>query len=111
MFVKSIVIIAPIGSTIPDKVPYQKAFNLLIPSLFNGIDIIAPSGKFCIAIPTANANAPLKVIPVFPIKAPANVTPTAIPSGILCNVTASTIIVVFLSFDFTPSGLALFTCK
>ena len=44
--VNSIVKIAPIGSTIPDKVPYQNAFNFDIPSLFNGIEMIAPSGKF-----------------------------------------------------------------
>ena len=51
--------------------------------IFNGIDIIAPSGKFCIAIPIAKAKAPAIVIPAFPIRAPAKVTPTAIPSGIL----------------------------
>ena len=74
---------APIGSTIPERVPYKKAFGFDIPSLFNGIDIIAPSGKFCIAIPMAKAKAPAIVIPAFPIRAPAKVTPTAIPSGIL----------------------------
>jgi hypothetical protein len=36
---------------------------------------------------------------------------TAIPSGILCSVTAKTIIVAFCSFDFIPSGLSLFKCK
>ena len=45
-FVNSIVIIAPIGYTIPDNVPYKKALGFDIPSLFNGIEIIAPSGKF-----------------------------------------------------------------
>ena len=95
----------------PESVPYKKAFDFDIPSLFNGIDIIAPSGKFCIAIPIAKANAPAIVIPVFPISAPANVTPTAIPSGILWSVTANTIIVVFLSFAFIPSVLSLFKCK
>ena len=52
--VNSIVIIAPIGSTTPENAPYINAFVLLIPSLFNGIDIIAPSGKFCMAIPITN---------------------------------------------------------
>ena len=33
-FVKTIVNIAAIGSTIPDNVPYQNAFNLLNPSFF-----------------------------------------------------------------------------
>ena len=45
-FVSNIVIIAPIGSTIPDNVPYKKALLFFFPSAFNGIEIIAPSGKF-----------------------------------------------------------------
>ena len=44
--VSSIVITAPIGSTIPDRVPYKNALNFDTPSLFKGIEIIAPSGKF-----------------------------------------------------------------
>lgn len=59
----------------------------------------------------AKANAPAIVIPAFPRIAPANVTPTAIPSGILWSVTAKTSIVVFFSFAFTPSGLLLSKCK
>lgn len=59
----------------------------------------------------AKVSAPAIVIPVFPIKTPAKVTPTAIPSGILWSVTASTIIVVFFNFDFIPSGLLLSKCK
>ena len=51
-----------------------------------GMERIAPSGKFCMAIPTASANAPAMVIPVLPIIAPATVTPTAIPSGRLWRV-------------------------
>lgn len=58
----------------------------------------------------AKANAPAIVIPVFPRIAPANVTPTDIPSGILWSVTARISIVVFFSFDFTPSGLLLSKC-
>ena len=37
---------APKGSTIPDNVPYMKDFVFDIPSARNGIDTIAPSGKF-----------------------------------------------------------------
>ena len=59
----------------------------------------------------ANTNAPTIVTPVFPIIAPAKITPAAIPSGILWSVTASNIIVVFLNLDFTHSGLLLFKCK
>ena len=77
--VKSIVIIAPIGSTIPDNIPYINAFVFETPSDLSGIEIIAPSGKFCIAIPIASARAPVKVIPAFPFKAPAKDIPTAIP--------------------------------
>ena len=73
--------------------------------------MIAPSGKFCIAMPSASVNAPAIVICVSPKSAPAKVTPTAIPSGILCNVTANTIIVVFLTLVFMPSGLSVSRCK
>ena len=69
------VIIAPIGSTIPDNAPYKNAFVFDMPSLFSGIEIIAPSGKFWIAIPIAKANAPAIVIPVLPKIVPAKVTP------------------------------------
>lgn len=55
----------------------------------------------------ANTNAPAIVIPEFPRIAPAKVTPTAIPSGILCSVTAKINIVVFFNFDFIPSCLLL----
>ena len=59
----------------------------------------------------ARAIAPAIVIPEFPEIAPANTTPIAIPSGILCKVTAKTIIVVFCNFAFSPSGLLLFNDK
>ena len=44
--VNNIVIIAAIGSTIPDNTPYPNDFNFDFPSASNGIEIIAPSGKF-----------------------------------------------------------------
>jgi len=100
IFVSIIVVIAPIGSTIPDKVPFTKALNLLSPAVFNGIEIIAPSGKFWIAIPTDNAVAPAIVMLILPANAPAKATPTAIPSGILWSVTARIIIVIFLILHF-----------
>ena len=98
MFVNNIVRSAAIGSTIPDSVPIMNDFVFVYPSPFNGIDIIAPSGKFCIAIPIERASAPAYVIPAFPDINPANIAPTAIPSGILCIVTASISIVVLFSF-------------
>lgn len=44
--VRIIVKIAPIGSTIPERIPNEKAFHLDIPVPSRGIEIIAPSGKF-----------------------------------------------------------------
>ena len=41
-----ILVIAAIGSTIPYSIPYSNAFPFYTPSALNGIDIIAPSGKF-----------------------------------------------------------------
>ena len=109
-WVNAIAITADIGSTIPERVPYKKALPLEIPSAFKGIDIIAPSGKFCMAIPTASTIAPAIVILAFPIKAPANTTPVAIPSGILWIVTANTNFVVFLKFDSNPSAFSVSKC-
>ena len=42
---------------------------------------------------------------------PAYITPTAMPSGMLCRVTASTIIVVRPSLLFGPSASSLPTCR
>ena len=47
------------------------------------------------------------VICVLPERKPAYTTPTAIPSGILCKVTASTIMVVRPSLLFGPSACSL----
>ena len=75
------------------------------------METTAPSGKFWIAIPSESANAPARLIPEFPASSPANTTPTAIPSGILCKVTARQSIVVSLSFTCKPSGFSEFMCK
>ena len=45
-FVSNNVITTAIGSTSPDNAPSENAFNLLVPLLFHGIEVIAPSGKF-----------------------------------------------------------------
>ena len=73
---------APTGSTMPDSMPYAKAFGFPTASL-RGRDMMAPSGKFCMAIPTDNARAPAMVMVLFWDISPAKATPTAIPSGIL----------------------------
>ena len=80
-------------------------------SALSGMEIIAPSGKFWIAIPIDNAIAAATVIFAFPARYPAYTTPTAIPSGILCSVTASTIMVVLCNLLFGPSALTLYLCK
>ena len=53
------------------------------------------------------ASALAAVICEFPARKPAYITPTAIPSGMLCKVTASTIIVVRPSLLFGPSACSL----
>ena len=83
-----------IGSTIPDKAPIAYAFMRFMPSAYRGNDKIAPSGIFCNAIPIASAHAAdIDIAEPSAIAEPNN-TPTAIPSGILCNVTATDNIVV-----------------
>ena len=75
------------------------------------MEMIAPSGKFWIAMPKDSASAPPAVICADPFKRPAYTTPTAIPSGMLCSVTASTIIVVRASRLFGPSAMPARRCR
>ena len=82
-----------------------------MPSLFKGADTMAPSGKFCIAMPIAKVRAAAGVTTSLPLSIAANTTPTAIPSGILCKVTASTNINDLFNLEGKPSGLSLFRCK
>ena len=49
----------------------KNAFPLLTPSARRGMEMIAPSGKFCIAIPRESASAPMAVIPASPESHPA----------------------------------------
>ena len=62
----------------------------LYPSLLRGSATLAPSGKFCSPIPSARMPAPTRVEPGTPMAAPPKATPTAMPSGMLCRVTALT---------------------
>ena len=71
----------------------------------------APSGIFCKAIPSDRAKALAIVIVSLPDNIPASTTPTAIPSGKLCKVTAKTSIVDFFKVDGFPSGSSLSKCK
>ena len=102
---------APIGSTTPESTPPQKAFPFFIPSARRGMEMIAPSGKFWMAMPSDSANAPAAVIWALPDRYPAYTTPTAIPSGMLWRVTASTIMVVRRSWLLGPSVWPLFTWR
>ena len=95
---------APMGSTIPLRLPIANERQRLLPSAFKGIDTIAPSGIFCMAIPTDIVKAAIAVIPMSPDRKPDSTTPTAIPSGRLWMVTASESIVVRDNPDFIPSG-------
>ena len=75
------------------------------------MEIIAPSGTFWIAIPSATATALASEIFEVPLSAPAKTTPTAIPSGRLWMVTAKASIAVFERCDRIPSGLSVPICR
>ena len=57
-----IVSTVPMGSTMPDSTPSQNARRFGIPSARRGMEMMAPSGKFWMAIPRESANAPAAVI-------------------------------------------------
>ena len=63
------------------------------------------------AIPSDRAKAPAIVIPTLSDIAPASTTPTAIPSGILCSVTARKSMVERPRPVFIPSGSAESRCR
>ena len=97
---------APTGSTIPLRPPMRKDLMREFPAARIGIEMMAPSGTFWTAIPIAVAIAAAGAIAIPSLIAPATSTPTAIPSGILCIVTAKASMAVFEIFDFGPSGLS-----
>ena len=99
------------GSTTPDRNPSTNARPLLLPAAYSGMEMMAPSGKFWIAIPAARASAPPAVIIPEPDTYPAYTIPTAIPSGMLCSTTAMTIMVVLAIWLCIPSALLSFTCR
>ena len=95
----------PIGSTAPLRLPIMNDRHLLLPSARIGIEMIAPSGMFCMAMPSDIAMADASDIVDTPSSAPANTTPTAIPSGRLCIVTAIASMAVRVIRERGPSGL------
>ena len=82
-----------------------------MPSDRSGREMAAPSGKFCSPMPMARAIAPASTSWPTSLPATENARPTAMPSGILCSVTAKTIMVVRRSFEGRPSGSVLPMCK
>ena len=93
------------GSTIPERPPYKNAFPAGSPSLRSGREIAAPSGKFCMPIPMAKAAAEERAANSPPgCAASAKARPTAMPSGILCRVTANIRRVLLLKDEGIPSG-------
>ena len=93
------------GSTIPLMQPSRKELHLELPSARMGMEMMAPSGTFCMAMPSDTATADASEMPAMPCSAPANTTPTAMPSGRLCMVTASANIAVRESLLRGPSGV------
>ena len=102
---------APMGSTAPLNEPIRNDRHLLLPAARIGIEMMAPSGTFWMAIPNDTATALASEILVVPLSAPANTTPTAIPSGRLWMVTAKASMAVFDRWERIPSGLSVPMCK
>ena len=75
------------------------------------MEMMAPSGKFWMAMPRLSARAADRVMAVPPLRISAYTTPTAMPSGRLCSATASTSMVVFFMWQRGPSHTALFMCR
>ena len=86
-------------------------FIRLFPAARMGMEMMAPSGMFWIAIPSETAIAALMESPAVPCDAPARTTPTAMPSGRLWIVTARANIAVRESLERGPSGVFAPTCK
>ena len=91
--------------------PSAKARRRDAPSARRGMDTMAPSGKFWMAMPSDKARAPAAEISAAPVRYPAYTTPTAIPSGMLWSVTASIIMVMRGSRAGGPSGRRAFRCR
>ena len=82
----------------------EKERHLLLPSAHMGMEMMAPSGMFWMAMPTDTATALAKVMLSAPCDAAAITTPTAMPSGRLWSVTAKANIAVRDKCERGPSG-------
>ena len=99
------------GSTAPDRLPYTKLRVRESPSCRSGSEMAAPSGKFWMPMPAASASAVASAAgsPVWAARA--KLRPTAIPSGMLCRVTALTSRVVRRQPQDGPSHWAAPGCR
>ena len=61
----------PMGSTMPESEPMRKERQRLLPAARMGMEMIAPSGMFWMAIPSETAMAADKESPAVPCVAPA----------------------------------------
>ena len=82
-----------------------------MPAARKGREMMAPSGKFWMAMPRDIASAPPSETSAAPVSQPARTTPTAMPSGMLCRVTAITIMVLLGSELLGPSASSASRCK
>lgn len=107
----SIMMMPPNGSTAPLRLPMIKDRHLELPAARMGMEMMAPSGTFCMAIPMLTAMALANDNPAAPFSTPANTTPTAIPSGRLWMVTARASIAVRDRWARGPSGVSVPICR
>ena len=101
----------PMGSTAPLMLPNQKERQRELPSALMGIEMMAPSGMFWMAMPNETATADASEMSAIPCSAPANTTPTAMPSGRLWMVTARASIAVRDNLERGPSGRSEPRCR
>ena len=65
---RAIIKSAPSGSTAPVSTPPTKAHQRDIPWACSGREMMAPSGRFCMAMPSASDIAPMAVMPARPVR-------------------------------------------
>ena len=101
----------PMGSTRPLSAPMPNDFQRVLPSARSGMEMMAPSGMFWMAMPSDTASALAAVMLAPPFNIVATTTPTAMPSGMLWMVTASASIDVRDRWLCGPSGLPSPGCR
>ncbi len=69
--VRKMVARAAMGSTMPEAVPYHRALGFDRPEDLRGMEMMAPSGMFCSAMPMDSARAEAMEMPGSPMARPA----------------------------------------